>query len=206
MRASPDVRWTNPSRTPIVVVLPEPFGPRNPNTPPFGTWSDRWSTATTSPYRLVRPSVSMTSSPPATSVTERSDRRAHLGLSAARPRAERHVLQEDGEDRGAHDDRGAVEEEIVQRVREGDLDRVLQPVEDRQERGRQSGPRLGELRRIEQRLRGLGSPAHEGSGGGGQPERADLIGDLLRQPVREHRPEHGGADGAAHAPPELDLP
>src|SRR2546428_10920198 len=101
MLASPDVRWTKPSSTPIVVVLPEPFGPRNPNTPPFGTWSDRWSTATTSPYRFVRPSVSMTRSRPATSVTERSHRRAHLRLGAARPRAQRHGLQENGEDRGA---------------------------------------------------------------------------------------------------------
>src|SRR5258705_196229 len=45
---------------PIVVVLPEPLGPRNPKTPPRGTRSVRWSTATTSLYCLVRSVVSIT--------------------------------------------------------------------------------------------------------------------------------------------------
>src|SRR5947207_4174546 len=60
MRASPEVGCTRPRSMPIVVVLPEPFGPRNPNTPPRGTRSVRRSTATTSPYCFVRSVVSMT--------------------------------------------------------------------------------------------------------------------------------------------------
>src|SRR2546421_753822 len=60
MRASPDVGCTSPRSMPIVVVLPEPLGPRKPKTPPRGTRSVRWSTATTSPYCFVRSVVSMT--------------------------------------------------------------------------------------------------------------------------------------------------
>jgi hypothetical protein len=40
IRASPDVRSTRPRSMPIVVVFPEPFGPRKPNTPPLGTRSE----------------------------------------------------------------------------------------------------------------------------------------------------------------------
>src|SRR2546423_2658900 len=60
MRASPLVGWTSPRSMPIVVVLPEPLGPRNPKTPPRGTRSVRWSTAMTSPYCFVRSVVSIT--------------------------------------------------------------------------------------------------------------------------------------------------
>ena len=41
-----------------VVVLPAPFGPRNPNTSPLATLSDRPSTAVRSPKRFVRFSIS----------------------------------------------------------------------------------------------------------------------------------------------------
>src|SRR5947207_4926333 len=60
MRASPEVGCTRPRSMPIVVVFPEPLGPRKPKTPPRGTRSVRWSTATTSPYCFVRSVVSMT--------------------------------------------------------------------------------------------------------------------------------------------------
>src|SRR2546429_8510269 len=60
MRASPDVGGTSPRSMPIVVVFPEPLGPRKPKTPPRGTRSVRWSTATPSPYWFVSSVVSMT--------------------------------------------------------------------------------------------------------------------------------------------------
>src|SRR5205085_963220 len=60
MRASPDVGCTSPRSMPIVVVLPDPLGPRKPKTPPRGTRRVRWSTATTSPYCFVSSVVSMT--------------------------------------------------------------------------------------------------------------------------------------------------
>src|SRR5690606_23623292 len=43
----------------MVVVLPEPFGPRKPKTMPFGTSRLRWSTARTLPKSRVRFSVRM---------------------------------------------------------------------------------------------------------------------------------------------------
>jgi hypothetical protein len=43
-----------------VVDLPAPLGPRKPNTSPEETDRDRSLTAITSPYRLVRPFISMT--------------------------------------------------------------------------------------------------------------------------------------------------
>ena len=48
----------------MVVVFPEPFGPRKPKTAPFGTARSTPSTAICWPNRLVRPVVSMLSSPP----------------------------------------------------------------------------------------------------------------------------------------------
>src|SRR5271154_5286922 len=43
----------------IVVDLPAPFGPRNPVTTPGCTTKLKPSTAVLSPYRLVRPSISI---------------------------------------------------------------------------------------------------------------------------------------------------
>src|SRR5215471_9956018 len=43
----------------MVVVLPAPFGPRNPVIRPGSTVKDSWSTASLSPYRLVRPRASI---------------------------------------------------------------------------------------------------------------------------------------------------
>ena len=59
------VRATKPSKQRIVVVLPDPLGPRNPNTPPSGTLRSSPATATVRPprsrrYSLRNPSVSMT--------------------------------------------------------------------------------------------------------------------------------------------------
>lgn len=44
----------------MVVVLPAPFGPRNPVTCPGRTVKERWSTAVLSPYRLVSSLTSIT--------------------------------------------------------------------------------------------------------------------------------------------------
>jgi hypothetical protein len=38
----------------MVVLFPEPFGPRKPNMVPAGTVRERFSTATVSPYLLVK--------------------------------------------------------------------------------------------------------------------------------------------------------
>jgi hypothetical protein len=45
-----------PNTIRMAVVLPEPFGPSSPTTWPGGTEKVRPSSATRSPYRLVRPS------------------------------------------------------------------------------------------------------------------------------------------------------
>src|SRR5579884_615455 len=73
--ASPSVATSKPSTRPdpsvgvmipqsirIVVVLPEPFAPRNANTSPGRTSSVRWSTATSSPNLLVSPFASIAAS------------------------------------------------------------------------------------------------------------------------------------------------
>ena len=63
-RTAPLVGRTRPRTQRIVVVFPEPLGPRKPNTPPSGTTRSRPSTATTRrrarPYSLRSPSISMT--------------------------------------------------------------------------------------------------------------------------------------------------
>ena len=56
----PAVGVTRPSRVRRVVVLPAPLGPRKPTTVPWSTSKLRSSTATTSPKRLVSPSMVMT--------------------------------------------------------------------------------------------------------------------------------------------------
>jgi len=53
MVAVPDVGVTSPSSIRSVVVLPAPFGPRNPVTVPGRTAKVRSSTAVTAPKRLV---------------------------------------------------------------------------------------------------------------------------------------------------------
>src|SRR5688572_23692210 len=61
--ARPAVGRTRPSKQRIVVVLPDPFGPRNPNTPPSGTVRSSPSIATVLPprrrYDLRKPSISI---------------------------------------------------------------------------------------------------------------------------------------------------
>src|SRR5438270_7614367 len=59
MLHEPPLALGMPSSTRIVVVLPEPLGPRKPNTLPTGTARSMPSTAAISPKRLVRPRVSM---------------------------------------------------------------------------------------------------------------------------------------------------
>src|SRR5204862_6205813 len=67
MVARPEVGVTSPSRQRSVVVLPAPFGPRNPVTDPGSTLKLRSSTAfTVPPKTLVRPDTSIR---PASSVT-----------------------------------------------------------------------------------------------------------------------------------------
>ena len=53
------VGMSRPSSIRIVVVLPEPFGPRKPNTDPVGTCNERSSTTATPLKRFTRRSVSM---------------------------------------------------------------------------------------------------------------------------------------------------
>ncbi len=55
----PALAWVSPSSVRIRVVLPAPFGPRNPNAQPRGTDRSTPSIAARSPKRLVRPRVSI---------------------------------------------------------------------------------------------------------------------------------------------------
>src|SRR5579871_419885 len=50
---------SSPQSMRMVVVLPEPFGPRKPQTSPSGTAMSTWSTATLAPKRLVSPFTSI---------------------------------------------------------------------------------------------------------------------------------------------------
>ena len=59
-RISPADAAVRPSSMRMSVVLPAPFGPRNPNATPAGTRSSTSWTAVRSPKRLVRPEVSTT--------------------------------------------------------------------------------------------------------------------------------------------------
>src|SRR4051812_16631311 len=59
MVARPAVGATSPSSIRSVVVLPAPFGPRNPVTRPGSTVKDRSLTAARSPYRLVSPETTI---------------------------------------------------------------------------------------------------------------------------------------------------
>ena len=56
----PAVGRTSPRIARIVVDFPAPFGPRKPVTVPGETVNERSSTARVEPYRLVRPSTSIT--------------------------------------------------------------------------------------------------------------------------------------------------
>src|ERR1051326_2627353 len=59
MRACPPLGRTRPRRILIVVVLPAPFGPRNPKISPGSTVRFRLSRASVRPYCLVRLAISM---------------------------------------------------------------------------------------------------------------------------------------------------
>src|SRR5215469_34145 len=61
-RAVPDVAFARVQRILIVVVLPAPFGPRNPKVSPRATSKSIPRTAWTSPYCLVRPETEITGS------------------------------------------------------------------------------------------------------------------------------------------------
>src|SRR5581483_2215427 len=58
-RTWPAVGCTSPIRILTVVVLPAPFGPRNPNTSPGATRTVRSCSARRSPYALRSPIVSI---------------------------------------------------------------------------------------------------------------------------------------------------
>ncbi len=60
MVALPPVGVARPSSMRRVVVFPAPFGPRKPTTRPDSTSKLKWSTATSSPKRLVRSCNSIT--------------------------------------------------------------------------------------------------------------------------------------------------
>ena len=62
-RTVPLVGRSSPAITRIVVDFPAPFGPRNPVTTPGSTTKLSPSTAALSPYRLVKPSISIMSYP-----------------------------------------------------------------------------------------------------------------------------------------------
>src|SRR6266850_5459181 len=55
--ADPEVGGRKQVNTRMVVVLPAPFGPRNPTMPPFSTSNEMLSTATVRAYLLVSPST-----------------------------------------------------------------------------------------------------------------------------------------------------
>src|SRR5574337_1136500 len=58
-RTLPSLGERKPVMMRIVVVLPAPFGPRNPRISPFCTWKLTSETASVGPYRLVRFSTSI---------------------------------------------------------------------------------------------------------------------------------------------------
>ena len=80
-RTDPAVERTRPNRHRIVVVLPAPFGPRKPNTPPAGTSRSRPATATAVPdlerYSLRRPRIEI--GYPSPSVTSHIRSGLHTG-------------------------------------------------------------------------------------------------------------------------------
>src|SRR5271157_5977505 len=57
----PAVGSSRPVRQPMVVLLPEPLGPRKPNMVPDATDSDKPSTAVTVPYLFTRSVIRMAS-------------------------------------------------------------------------------------------------------------------------------------------------
>src|SRR5580698_10528948 len=63
MVALPEFGRSRPRISRMVVDFPAPFGPRNPVTRPGCTVNDRWSTATLSPYLLVRSRASIIGTP-----------------------------------------------------------------------------------------------------------------------------------------------
>src|ERR1700730_8072400 len=63
-RAVPDVAFARVHKILIVVVFPAPFGPRKPKVSPRTTSKAMPRTASTSPYRLVRPETVITAPGP----------------------------------------------------------------------------------------------------------------------------------------------
>src|SRR6185369_10194107 len=94
MVTRPAVGASSPRIILIVVDLPAPLGPRNPVTCPGRTVNDKSSTATRSPYRLVRPTASIMITSPlghALAVADSAyvDVRQRPGASASAARSNR---------------------------------------------------------------------------------------------------------------------
>src|SRR5215470_1561375 len=86
-RAVPDVALASMQRILMVVVLAAPFGPRKPNVSPLVTSKSIPRTASTSPYRLVRPETDITASGlrPFSPGSPPASRRVTAGLAALSP-------------------------------------------------------------------------------------------------------------------------
>src|ERR671912_930909 len=88
MVAVPAVGATRPSSIRRVVVLPAPLGPRKPATVPWSIWKSSWSTASTSPKRLLSPCTPIAAMArllpePVTPTTLRAGPAAVVGPAAA---------------------------------------------------------------------------------------------------------------------------
>src|SRR5690625_6735481 len=97
MSTVPVVGPWSPRRHRMVVDLPAPFGPRNPEMAPSGTVKLNPSTAVTWPYRFERRSTSIMRARPGTGLPNpddrRPDRRSDAGPALAMPRPEENTSE-----------------------------------------------------------------------------------------------------------------
>ncbi len=71
IRPSPEVGRSSVARNRIVVLLPAPLGPMNPKISPLPMEKLRSSTATKSPYRLVKLTTSIMPQPSSYAIASR---------------------------------------------------------------------------------------------------------------------------------------
>src|SRR5208282_328234 len=88
--ARPALGLSSPHNMRMVVDLPAPFGPRNPNTSPLRTVRLSWSTATKSPKRLV--SFSITTELGTTELDESEMARSIMAPRSPRNRIHKQVF------------------------------------------------------------------------------------------------------------------